>query len=141
MVYYRKYRPQKVSELDLEEIREKLESILRAKEIPHAFLFSGPKGLGKTSAARILAKAINCEQRWEVRNEKLDKEVRSGKKKNQKSHFKIQLLTSHLSPPILNHVTFATTAFQLRMDRILMFLRLMPRQIAELMKFGIFGGK
>jgi len=63
MVYYRKYRPQKVSELDLEEIREKLESILRAKEIPHAFLFSGPKGLGKTSAARILAKAINCENR------------------------------------------------------------------------------
>ena len=96
MVYYRKYRPQKVSELDLEEIREKLESILRAKEIPHAFLFSGPKGLGKTSAARILAKASNCEQRWEVRNEKLDKEVRSGKKKNQK--ITLQNPTSHLSP-------------------------------------------
>ena len=62
MVYYRKYRPQKVSELDLEEVRGKLESILAAKEIPHAFLFTGPKGLGKTSAARILAKAINCEQ-------------------------------------------------------------------------------
>ncbi|MBI4091779.1 MAG: DNA polymerase III subunit gamma/tau [Candidatus Levybacteria bacterium] len=63
MVYYRKYRPQKVSELDLEDVRGKIESILRAKEIPHAFLFSGPKGLGKTSAARILAKAINCEQK------------------------------------------------------------------------------
>ena len=62
MVYYRKYRPQKVSELDLEEVRVKLKSILAAKEIPHAFLFTGPKGLGKTSAARILAKAINCEQ-------------------------------------------------------------------------------
>ena len=63
MVYYRKYRPQLISELDLEEVRDKLESILRAKEIPHAFLFTGPKGLGKTSAARILAKAINCREK------------------------------------------------------------------------------
>src|SRR3989344_4947422 len=63
MVYYRKYRPQTVSELDLESVRARLSSILSAKELPHAFLFTGPKGLGKTSAARILAKAINCEQR------------------------------------------------------------------------------
>ncbi|KKQ96063.1 MAG: DNA polymerase III, subunit gamma and tau [Candidatus Levybacteria bacterium RIFCSPHIGHO2_02_FULL_39_36] len=84
MVFYRKYRPQKISELDLEFVRNRLELILKNPELPHAFLFTGPKGLGKTSAARILAKAINCEQRWEVRNEKLDKEVRSGKKKNQK---------------------------------------------------------
>jgi len=60
MVYYRKYRPQLISELDLTSVREKLTSILSAKEIPHAFLFAGPKGLGKTSSARILAKAINC---------------------------------------------------------------------------------
>lgn len=63
MVYYRKYRPQTISELDLEEVRGKIESILRAKELPHAFLFTGSKGLGKTSAARILAKAVNCEKR------------------------------------------------------------------------------
>lgn len=62
MVYYRKYRPQTVNELDLSEVRNKLTSILKAKELPHAFLFTGPKGLGKTSAARILAKAINCER-------------------------------------------------------------------------------
>ncbi len=63
MVFYRKYRPQLISELDLSSVREKLTSILSAKEIPHAFLFAGPKGLGKTSSARILAKAINCESR------------------------------------------------------------------------------
>ncbi len=63
MVYYRKYRPQNISELDLAAVREKLSSILSAKEIPHAFLFTGPKGLGKTSSARILAKAINCENK------------------------------------------------------------------------------
>ncbi len=63
MVFYRKYRPQLISELDLASVREKLTSILSAKEIAHAFLFAGPKGLGKTSSARILAKAINCEKK------------------------------------------------------------------------------
>jgi len=60
MVYYRKYRPQTISDLDLFYVREKLSAILSSKEIPHAFLFTGSKGLGKTSSARILAKAINC---------------------------------------------------------------------------------
>jgi DNA polymerase-3 subunit gamma/tau len=63
MVYYRKYRPQTIAELDLVDVREKLTSILSGKEIPHAFLFTGPRGLGKTSSARILAKAINCPNR------------------------------------------------------------------------------
>jgi len=63
MVFYRKYRPQTISELDLSDVREKLTAILSSKETPHAFLFTGPRGLGKTSSARILAKAINCESR------------------------------------------------------------------------------
>ncbi len=62
MVFYRKYRPQKIAELDSIYIRETLESVLR-KNTPHAFLFTGPKGLGKTSTARIIAKAVNCEAR------------------------------------------------------------------------------
>ena len=63
MVFYRTYRPQKISELDLNSVRERLTSILQAKTPAHAFLFTGPKGLGKTSGARILAKAINCEKK------------------------------------------------------------------------------
>ncbi|MEK9175814.1 MAG: DNA polymerase III subunit gamma/tau [Patescibacteria group bacterium] len=66
MVFYLKYRPKKISELDNLFLREKLESVLRGKlpdKIPHAFLFTGPKGLGKTSTARILAKTINCTKR------------------------------------------------------------------------------
>lgn len=59
-MFYLKFRPQKVKELDLEPIRQKMAEILMAKRLPHAFLFAGPKGTGKTSAARILAKAVNC---------------------------------------------------------------------------------
>lgn len=62
MVLYRKYRPQKIAEIDNPEVREKLEKILSSGKPPHAFLFSGPKGTGKTSSARIIAKSLNCEK-------------------------------------------------------------------------------
>ncbi|MEN9406995.1 MAG: hypothetical protein RLZZ455_211 [Candidatus Parcubacteria bacterium] len=62
MVYYRKYRPQTIDELDNEDVRKTLSSVLASSEPPHAFLFTGPKGLGKTSSARIVAKALNCEK-------------------------------------------------------------------------------
>ncbi|OGY08229.1 MAG: DNA polymerase III, subunit gamma and tau [Candidatus Blackburnbacteria bacterium RIFCSPHIGHO2_01_FULL_43_15b] len=61
MTFYLKYRPQKIAELDLQKVRENLARILGSGNTPHAFLFSGPRGAGKTSAARIVAKAINCE--------------------------------------------------------------------------------
>jgi DNA polymerase III subunit gamma/tau len=55
-----KYRPQTIGELDLASVREGLEKVLSSEHIPHAFLFCGPRGTGKTSAARIVAKAVNC---------------------------------------------------------------------------------
>lgn len=65
MVFYRKYRPQTIDELDSEKVRQTLSSVLSSQEIPHAFLFTGPKGLGKTSTARIIAKVVNCTNRKE----------------------------------------------------------------------------
>jgi DNA polymerase-3 subunit gamma/tau len=61
MTFYLKYRPQKISDLDLPEVKELLGKIVKSGQIPHAFLFAGPKGTGKTSAARIIAKIVNCE--------------------------------------------------------------------------------
>lgn len=61
MTLYLKYRSQTLEELDLENVRETLKKIVSSGEIPHAFLFAGPKGTGKTSSARILAKILNCE--------------------------------------------------------------------------------
>lgn len=61
MTLYLKYRPKNLNELDLADVGESLKKIVSKKSIPHAFLFAGPKGTGKTSAARILAKIINCE--------------------------------------------------------------------------------
>jgi DNA polymerase III subunit gamma/tau len=63
MVFYRKYRPQTIEELDSKEVREKLHSVLESPDVSHAFLFTGPKGLGKTSTARIVAKSLNCEKK------------------------------------------------------------------------------
>jgi len=60
--YYLKYRPQSIDDLDIKEVRDSLSKIAKSGKIPHAFLFSGPKGTGKTSAARILAKVVNCEK-------------------------------------------------------------------------------
>jgi DNA polymerase-3 subunit gamma/tau len=60
MTLYLKYRPQKISELDLVSVRTTLQKIIASGDIPHGFLFSGPRGTGKTSSARILAKVVNC---------------------------------------------------------------------------------
>ncbi len=61
-VFHIKYRPSKIADLDLAQVRDTLNKIFESKETPQSFLFCGPKGSGKTSAARIVAKIVNCKK-------------------------------------------------------------------------------
>ncbi len=73
-VFYRKYRPQKFADLvGQNHIRETLLAQLESGKIAHGYLFAGPRGSGKTSTARIFAKAVNClvyNKKPETRNQK-----------------------------------------------------------------------
>ncbi|MFH1462130.1 MAG: DNA polymerase III subunit gamma/tau [bacterium] len=85
LVLYRKYRPKSFSEITGQEhVVQTLTNALDSNMISHAYLFCGPRGSGKTSIARIFAKAVNCEQRKDKEAEPCNKcssclEINEGK--------------------------------------------------------------
>ncbi len=93
MSWYRTYRSQTVADLDITPVREAFTRILTSGEFSHAYLLAGPKGTGKTSAARILAKVLNCEQ-----NRKTMESILSQNSKKTTSHQSLKTNNS-LSEP------------------------------------------
>ncbi len=62
-VIARKYRPQAFAELiGQEHVRTTLENAIAQRRIAHGYIFSGQRGTGKTTVARILARCLNCDQ-------------------------------------------------------------------------------
>lgn len=63
LVLARKYRPQNFKEvIGQEHVTRTLMSALESKKIGHSYIFAGPRGVGKTSVARIMAKSLNCKE-------------------------------------------------------------------------------
>ena len=63
-ILYRKWRPRSFGEIaGQEHVATTLINALATNRVAHAYLFSGPRGTGKTTSGRVLAKALNCSQR------------------------------------------------------------------------------
>jgi len=74
LVLYRKYRPQTFAEIiGQEHVIQTLANAISSGMVSHAYLFAGPRGSGKTTIARLLAKAVNCQNRKENKVEPCNK--------------------------------------------------------------------
>jgi DNA polymerase III subunit gamma/tau len=85
MAWYRQYRPKIIAELDIVQVRDSLQAMMKAGKIPQSLIFAGPKGTGKTSASRILALLLN-----DPKNEELVDQLYFGQDSKQKKSLTFQ---------------------------------------------------
>ena len=102
MTLYRTYRPQQFADLvGQDHIRTTLQAALASGRLGHAYLFAGPRGTGKTTVARLLAKAVNCQK---TEDSGLKPEVRiqnfEEKNQNQTPDSRLRLVRSRVTSAI-----------------------------------------
>lgn len=85
MAWYRQYRPKIIAELDIVQVRDSLQAMMKAGKIPQSLIFAGPKGTGKTSASRILALLLN-----DAKNEELVDQLYFGRQSKKKKPLTFQ---------------------------------------------------
>ena len=79
MTLYRKYRSQNFNELvGQDHIQQTLENALKLDRLSHAYVFAGPRGTGKTSTARILARMINCTESQSIETCPISQRISQG---------------------------------------------------------------
>src|SRR5579859_2130216 len=109
MSWYRQYRPITLAGLHLVSVRETLQQLLGSGQFPHALLFAGPKGTGKTSAARIVGAILN-----DPANAEFVQSVFFGGKKKSKAVVNFQEPNS--SDPIVQQIQRGTSYVVIELD-------------------------
>ena len=91
MALYHTHRPQQFSDIiGQDHIKTTLQNALKNGQVAHAYLFAGPRGLGKTTTARILAKAVNCENNLKSQISNLKITTQSSKLSKEKQTFSVE---------------------------------------------------
>jgi DNA polymerase-3 subunit gamma/tau len=126
MAWYRQYRPKIIAELDIVEVRESLEAMMKAGKIPQSLIFAGPKGTGKTSASRILALLLN-----DAKNEQLVEQLYFGKdSKKKKLVFQEPDPNSDLAQKVYRGQSFLVHELDAASNRGIDDIRLLKERIA-----------
>lgn len=127
MAWYRQYRPQVISELDIVQVKNSLEAMMKAGKIPQSLIFAGPKGTGKTSASRILALILN-----EAKNEELVDQLYFAKNSKNKKQLSFQEPDPHtdLAKKVYQGQSFLVHELDAASNRGIDDIRLLKERIA-----------
>lgn len=127
MAWHRKYRPKIIAELDIVQVRNSLEAMMKAGKIPQSLIFAGPKGTGKTSASRILALLLN-----DPKNEELVDQLYFGKssKKKKQLIFQEPESNSSLAEKVYRGQSFLVHELDAASNRGIDDIRLLKERIA-----------